>query len=152
MKKRIDWDRYVPLGISGENTRNNLLTALSAAFLWSTGFLLRYFDAKQDLFDRNGRWKGFLIEPFWELIGNAWLLVGVLILMMAVTAAGFYAYHYQGSHSIYTMKRLPDRWELWRRCLTMPLWTIILSVILMLALTGVYYLIYLKFTPAVCLP
>lgn len=152
MKKRIDWDRYVPLGISGENTRNNLMTALIAACLWSTGFLFRYGDAKQDLFYVDGRWKGFPIKPFWELIGNAWLFFGIVILMMAATAILFYAYHYQDSRSIYTMKRLPNRWELWRRCLTMPVWTVVLSVVLMVLLTGVYYLIYLKCTPAVCLP
>ena len=71
---------------------------------------------------------------------------------LVFTVVYFYFYHYQDSRSIYTMKRLPDRWELWRRCLTLPFWTVIISGVLVLLLTGVYYLIYLKCTPAGCLP
>lgn len=152
MKQRIDWDRYVPLGISGVDTRNNLITALAAASLWSTGFLFRFADAKQNLFFSNGHPTGLPIEPFGELLGNAWLLFGILALMMIITAAGFYGYHYQGSRSIYTMKRLPDSRELWRRCLALPVWTVITSVVLMAALTGIYYWIYLTCTPPGCLP
>jgi len=152
MKKRIDWDRYVPLGISGTETRNNLITALAAASVWSMGFLLRFSEAKQELFFRNGKRTGFPIAPFHELVGNAWLFFGILALSMVFTVVYFYFYHYQDSRSIYTMKRLPDRWELWRRCLTLPFWTVILSGGLVLLLTGVYYLIYLKCTPAGCLP
>ena len=80
MKKRIDWDRYVPLGISGTETRNNLITALAAASVWSMGFLLRFSEAKQELFFRNGKRTGFPIAPFHELVGNAWLFFGILVL------------------------------------------------------------------------
>ena len=152
MKKRIDWDQYVPLGISGTETRNNLIAALAAASLWSLGFLFRFSDAKQELFFRNGKLTGLPIAPFREVIGNAWLFFGILALGMVITAGYFYVYHYQDGRSIYTMKRLPNGWELWRRCLTMPFWTVVVSGILILLLTGIYYLIYLKCTPVGCLP
>ena len=50
------------------------------------------------------------------------------------------------------MKRLPNRWELWRRVLTLPLGAMAVCGLTVLALTGLYYSIYLLCTPAGCLP
>ena len=150
--KKIDWDRYVPLGINGAEVRNNVIFGLSVGALWSLGFLFRFADAKRDLYFATGKWTGQPIRPFGELIGNAFLLLGILALVMIAVAGIFYSVHYQGSRSIYTMKRLPNRWELWRRCLTVPFGTIVLCGLLALLLTGMYYLVYLYGTPAGCLP
>lgn len=150
--KKIDWDRYVPLGINGAEVRNNAVCGLAMGVLWSLGFLFRFADAKRDLYFTNGKWTGQPIRPFWEVIGNAYLLLGILALVMAAVAVMFYFYHYEGSRSIYTMKRLPNPWELWRRCLAVPLCTIVLCAVLALLLLGIYYLVYLRCTPAGCLP
>ena len=76
----------------------------------------------------------------------------MVYIVMAAVAVMFYFYHYEGSRSIYTMKRLPNPWELWRRCLAVPLCTIVLCAVLALLLLGIYYLVYLHCTPAGCLP
>lgn len=150
--KKIDWDRYVPLGIDGAEVRNNVICGLCMGALWSLGFLFRFADAKRDLYFATGKWTGLPIRPFGEVLGNAFLLLGILALVMAAVGVIFYCFHYQDSRSIYTMKRLPNRWELWRRCLAVPLCTIVLCAVLALLLTGIYYLIYLCCTPAGCLP
>ena len=150
--KKIDWNRYVPLGIDGAEIRNWVVWGLIFGAAWSLGFFFRFADAKRDLFFTTGKWTGQPIKPFWEVIGNAFLLLSILAFIMIVMAVYFYFYHYQNGRSIYTMKRLPNRWELWRRCLTVPVLIIVLCGLLALLLTGIYYLVYLYCTPAGCLP
>lgn len=64
---------------------------------------------------------GAVMEDFAQLLD--WMLLGfaVTAVCMAALAVWHYASHFQGSRSIYTMRRLPQRWELARRCLTLPL-------------------------------
>ena len=71
---------------------------------------------------------------------------------MPAAALGLYLSHYQGGRSIYTMRRLPHRGELWRRCLAVPAATALTALAAAAVLTAVYFGIYLIFTPAVCLP
>lgn len=56
-----------------------------------------------------------------------------------------------GSSSHYLMRRLPDKWEYHRRCLALPLLTILASLVLIPVLLGLYYAIYILFTPEQCL-
>lgn len=56
-----------------------------------------------------------------------------------------------GAKSIYLMGRLPDRWELHRRCLTLPLGWLLSAVLLPVLTLLVYYGIYYLITPAACL-
>ena len=51
-------------------------------------------------------------------------------------------YFFKGSKSIYTMRRLPNRWDLPRRTLVLPLVCAALTMLLALALLLLYYLIY----------
>lgn len=90
--------------------------------------------------------------PFYhELSGGAF----TLFLIFALSMAGFIIYHYlshyQGSKSIYLMRRLPDRWELHHRCLTLPLTGALIYLGCALFLLLVYFCIYLIVTPAQCL-
>lgn len=90
--------------------------------------------------DLGGWYSQAVLSPFLLLIPGA-----------VVLAVYNYAKLWQGAKSIYLMGRLPDRWELHRRCLTLPLgW--LLSAVLLPALTLlVYYGIYYLITPAACL-
>lgn len=56
-----------------------------------------------------------------------------------------------GSQSHYLMRRLPDRWEYPRRCLALPVLTLLLSLVLLPVLTGLFYVVYIQFTPEPCL-
>jgi len=58
-----------------------------------------------------------------------------------------YASHRMGSRSDYLMRRLPDRWEWHRRCLTVPLAAVALSALLVLALLVIFFLVYQYRTP-----
>jgi uncharacterized membrane protein YqhA len=79
--------------------------------------------------------------------------VGFLILALCMLAliVYHYAYHYQGSKSIYLMKRLPNRWEMHRRCITLPLLAALICLIAAIAFLLIYFGIYMVFTPKECL-
>lgn len=154
--KKLDWDRYVPLGIDGKSVRNKMAVGLGAVAGFSLSFLYRYGEARNNLFRYRGT-ERFLIEgakivPFRELRLGVFWAFPVMALALVFVAAGFYTYHSQDSRSIYTMKRLPNRWELWRRVLTLPVCAMILCGLTVLLLLGIYYAIYLFCTPAGCLP
>ena len=154
--KKLDWDRYVPLGMDGKNVWNKMCMGLGAAAGFSLSFLSRFSDAVDDLYIYRGGSR-FLIEgakivPFRELRLGVFWAFAVMAFALALTAVSFYNYHSQGSRSIYTMKRLPNRWELWRRVLSLPLWAMAVCGLTALLLTGLYYGIYLLFTPQGCLP
>ena len=87
------------------------------------------------------------------LISSALNVVLDLFFVITVPLACYhYAYYYLGSRSIYVMRRLPDRWEQWRRCLAVP---VLLAAVFLLAielLTFVYFLKFLLETPDPCLP
>lgn len=76
----------------------------------------------------------------------------VLVILGAICLAvyNFGGFH-SGSKSHYLMRRLPNRWEYHRRCLALPLMTILASLILIPLLLGLYYAIYILFTPEQCL-
>jgi len=59
-----------------------------------------------------------------------------------------YQYHHRVSKSIYTMKRLPNRWELHRRCWSLPLCCFAAVLLTGFLLLLVYYAVYLLVTPA----
>ena len=110
--KKLNWDRYVPLGIDGKSVRNKMAVGLGAVAGFSLSFLYRYGEARNNLF-RYRVTERFLIEgakiiPFRELRLGVFWAFPVMALALVFVAVGFYNYHSQDSHSIYIMKRLPN--------------------------------------------
>ncbi|MFR8267820.1 MAG: hypothetical protein ACLVC5_09315, partial [Clostridia bacterium] len=62
-----------------------------------------------------------------------------------------YGYHFRGSKSIYTMRRLPSKHPLARRCLTVPVLGAAAAALSALLLICLYYLLYIAVTPEQCL-
>jgi len=154
--KKLNWDRYVPLGIDGKSVRNKMAVGLGTVAGFSLSFLYRYGEARNDLFRYRATERilieGAKIVPFRELRLGVFWAFPVMALALVFVAVGFYNYHSQDSRSIYTMKRLPNRRELWRRVLTLPVCAAIICGLTVLMLLGIYYAIYVFCTPAGCLP
>ena len=115
--------RNIPLGCDAAAERKWLTWGAVAGFLMNLRFPVAYYSAWQQLFPHvNGRriYTGGAMAPFGELLGFS--LWGCLLAAaaMAVLAVWHYACHFRGSRSIYTMRRLPQRWELAKRCLAVP--------------------------------
>lgn len=152
-------EKWVPPGVDVVNELKLCLIGLGAAVGYSTSFLVKYITARSELFE----WtlKGTMIKEgekipyFYQLLDAGMdcsdgfcVLFVVLVWMMLY----HYCTYYQGSKSIYLMKRLPDKWELYKRCVHLPLVAIVVEFITIAGVMSLYYGIYLVFTPQQCLP
>ena len=156
MRKPIDWNRHVPLGMDGEKTKNWLSLLVGVGGCCSMTFLVDYLYCRNELFVTI-RGKRYLnpeakMAAFETLMEGVFHPMAVVAAGMALIAVLMYFYHYQESRSIYTMKRLPNRWELWRRCLTLPTAFLLLCGVVTAVLTLLYWLIWRFCTPIRCLP
>ena len=153
---KINCQRYAPPGIPLHQERRAFLFALICASLYSFRFLIRYLTARKALYQVIGKTHvlipGAEISTF-EALSRHTMTGFVLAAFCMLCFAGYhYAYHYQGSKSIYLMRRLPKRSELHRRCLTLPVTAALLCLLAARLMLCLYYLIYLFFTPSECLP
>ena len=149
--------RQVPPGLDWWTEAKWAVSGLVVGVFWSlTAFCYQFYNARNRLYGWVNE-KYVLVEsrtiaPFPELLDKS---MAVLLLGMVLTiplACYHYAYYYLGSRSIYVMRRLPDRWELWRRCLTVPVLLAVLCLAAIELLTIFHFLMFLRFTPSPCLP
>ena len=149
--------RQVPPGLDWWTELKWAVSGLVVRARWSlTALGYQFSNALRRLYDWVGG-KSILVEsrtidPFPELLYQAMagLLLGILLTIPL--ACYHYAYHYLGSRSIYLMRRLPDGWELWRRCLMVPALLAVVFLLTIELLTFLYFLIFLLATPDACLP
>lgn len=153
MKSKLE--QYVPLGIEHRQQMRWIGIGVALSFLYSLGFLFRLSQEYHALFRVIGRKKvliqGASMPDFVDILGNS--LIGFLIVALCMLAllAYYYFYHYQGSKSIYLMKRLPRRWELMKRCVTLPVLSAVAVLLLSAMLLLLYFGIYFLVTPEPCL-
>lgn len=154
---KIDMRNHLPMGICWEEVRNRIGLGLGGSGVWTLGVLIRYVQARNALFSTNLAGERVLIQgakiaPFAILVqGMPLAAFGCYFAALLVLAGYYYLYHRMGSMSIYLMKRLPNHWELHRRCWTVPVLAALVGIALAGALIGVYYCVYRFCTPAQCL-
>lgn len=153
-KKTIE--KQLPPGVDGNAEIKAIAFGLLAAVVYSLSFIYKYIDARNELFVyRYGTVKtimeGAVMPRFTELLKDTMdgflMFFGVMLVMIIM----HYMTYYKDSKSIYLMKRLPDKWEMYRRCVVVPLVAIFIQIITGAACLLLYYGIYLFFTPAQCL-
>ena len=123
-------ERVYPLGFPGRQDLQLTLGGLGVAFaIGYFRFLASFSSAKNELYTSvriDGKWvpkliEGSVIAPFSRLLGGISLGLTLVALCLIVSLFLHYAWHKLGSRSIYRMKLLPNRWELWRRVVFIPL-------------------------------
>jgi putative exporter of polyketide antibiotics len=153
--KKIDLARHAPPGMELSFHRNLFEIGLVVAFLYSLKFLTRFSRLRSLLYDWDETGKtlreGAEMADFAYIVDGALLIFYILAFAMLMTAILNYAYHRQGSRSIYLMKRLPNRWELHRRCLTIPLVSAALCLLAAFVVLLLYFGYYMIATPEQCL-
>jgi len=150
-------ERSYPMGYNYKTELKVLLTMLAAGVLisffrfisaYSLEILALYINRGAELILDESR----VMPDFVYILGDKLLILLILAAFTFVLASCIhYAYHRYGSKSIYLMRRLPNRFELHRRCLSIPL---IFSFIILLAaalLLLICYSIYTISTPEACL-
>lgn len=157
MKPRHQWmARRLPPGADAPKFETSLIVGAAAALLFHLQFILRYLSARSNLYTYYAgdvkRLNGTMMPAFREILGTSLYGCFVAALATIVVAIQLYATYFQGSKSIYTMRRLPDRWEMWRRVLTMPVLAAIGYLLLAYLLRCLDFTIYMLFTPDQCLP
>ena len=146
MKKR-KLHQLVPPGVDGEKHADRLYTGLILSGIISfMGFFTTIVVHLSYPYSYGH--PEFLATLLFPLLGISIYFGFVYVVIAAVILAiSYYRSFSQGSEALYLMRRLPDRWELARRCLTLPLATIALSALSIVVLTLIYFVIYCLMTP-----
>ena len=150
----------LPPNMAAERVHDWILWSLIApALVCALAFLCRYREAYDALWyaaysPHAGELLGdVLMQPFAVCVLWTLIVYPLLAAVALATAAVLYSSYYQGSRSIYLMRRLPDGRSLLRRQVwTAPVcWalTILLSGAVLL---GLCWLLWRFKTPAECLP
>lgn len=151
--RKLDLGDYAPPGLDWRKEVQAYCYGLAGAFSFALfWYLLRYTNAKSDLYWRiHTLAPGAVMKDFHVLMDFVLLGFVVLGIHTALQVFVHYRYHSQGSKSIYLMKRLPDRMELHRRCLTLPAAGLLICGLTALLTVVLCYGIYIYFTPEECL-
>ncbi len=153
--KKPDLSRYAPLGINVRSEWQGYVAGLAVAVVYSMIYLLRYFNARENLYEwtLQGRQliEGAVMPDFAELMDGMLLVFAAIALTMIGLAVYHYIYHRLDTKSYYVMRRLPSRWELHLRCLTLPMVGLFICGAAVLIIIAMYYWIYMGCTPEECL-
>lgn len=160
--KRIDLSRYAPVGRKSSQMLQGGYFALGVACIYTLSMLGNYVSARNELYEivppvralypNRVLIPGAKIAPFMSIVDDGLRFFPLFWLFMGLEVIAAYLYHRKDTMSIYLMRRLPDKWELHRRCWGKPLILTAASFLIMGALLLFYFVIYLVFTPAECLP
>ena len=155
-------DTYFPPGYDGETEIKRLLATCLAAIIYSFRFFVSYYEAYNDLFYYE--WNQLeetakkvlrpntVIVSFGEVAGSSFLMFAGLAIVLLVMGIQHYHYYTKGSNSLYVVRRLPDRWYVFKTCFGGILLESIVALAVIGILLGLYYCVYLFVTPDVCLP
>ena len=154
MKRELSY--YAPPGMVLKQEKKIFVIGMILSSLFSfLIFGIEFSDCLEKLYWKNGAERtvipGAIMTNFVELFGEAFIGFKVVFALMIAAALMHYTYHFLESKSIYTMRRLPSVWELHRRCLTLPICGIIISLTTALLILLICYGFYVGLTPKECL-
>lgn len=159
IKKKIGarLDRMVPPGFDWAAELKWLRIGLILCIALSVFlFFARYWNGVAQLYETdwasgekvlraNARLDSFSQVMSGTMVGFSFLTLVILLLTVY-----HYLYYYRDSKSIYVMKRLPKRFELHRRSISLPLASIAVCLCTVLLLIIIYYGLYHLMAPRGC--
>lgn len=154
MKKDLSY--YAPPGMELEQEKKIFVIGMVLSSL--LGFLIygiEFFDCLEKLYWKNGAERcvipGAVMPDFTVILGGSLMGFDIVFALMIAAAVMHYGYHKWESRSIYTMRRLPSRWELHRRCLTLPICGMVISKVAEFVVLLICYGFYVGLTPRECI-
>lgn len=149
------FERVIPVGIPAKKEFTALIIGISFAVFRSLLYFEYYYNNYYQLYEYYSGKKvlinGRVMTDFYVLIDGCFEGFYVATFLLIALIVFHYVYHYKDSKSIYTMKRLPKKSELHKRCITIPLICILICQILLIILLLVYFNHYMATTPPECL-
>lgn len=151
--------RLFPMGWPWQNEIMGAAGALAVSALLSASlFIYRFGSAVDALYDRRRGFPdrvltpGTVILPYPQILGGCLIFFAVVALALALLPIAHFLFHRQGTRSDYLMRRLPQRWELTRRCLGGSALLLAITALMAALLFVLFFICYLAFTPAGHLP
>ena len=152
---RLNLEKIVPPGISPKSQIQFFITGNIISFIISLYFFVNFYNEIIDLYEFDGAKKtliqGIKMPDFPLILDRLTLGFALVAICMLFYVIYYYGSYKNGSMSIYLMKRLPSKFEMHKRALTLPLITAALSLIIGLLVSIIYLGLYVLFTPVECL-
>lgn len=155
--KRSFIRRNFPPGYAYGGELRAIVIALVLGITISAGsFFSEFIHERRALYIHRGSdvfLNGSLDMPDFKIIlGDKllFIIIPAVFILFAATVIHL-AYHYSGSKSIYLMRRLPQRFELLRRCVLIPLVCTAVYLLMAFILLLLFYAYYMSATPESCL-
>ncbi|MBP3318471.1 MAG: hypothetical protein J6K94_00535 [Ruminiclostridium sp.] len=152
--KKWKLHELVPPWVDGKKHVDRLYTGLLfSAILSCMGFVFRMYIGWQQYHSYVQVFPDTRMDDFYAMTIFPFLYVSIFFgfvltsFAAVILAISYYRGFRQGSEALYLMRRLPDRWELARRCLALPLLTIASCVLSILLLTLIFFGFYALITP-----
>ncbi len=147
--------RWSPPGLDWRIELYWLGGGLVLSLFYGLTFFGAYFNVRNELFQSvHGRMQliGGAVMPGFFIVADGCLRgFFALAAVMAALSGLRYLYYFQGSKSIYLMRRLPKRNELWLRCAVLPAAAALLSLCAAGIFLLVCFAVYMNATPEACL-
>ena len=152
--KRPDFSALVPPGVNG--TKEVRWTLIGVGLSAAAGLLGFLFQLGGQCTSARLRLEAgepsVEIDAFREILGGNLFCFALMNLVMVGMLFYHIDLHYRPSRSIYLMRRLPQRWELLRRCAALPLLGLLCSVLVWGLLQLLLFWMYLTIPPQDFLP
>lgn len=136
-------ERYLPVGRDCTKEFRCYLIILGLIILSTASFFWEVTEVTGYL--AQGRYS--VMPPYVEILDTRLWPFPVLTLFCLVYIPLYYKMHMGTSQSHYLMRRLPDRWSLLRRCISLPIATALLTMVVAGVLLVLYFYVYRSATP-----
>lgn len=150
--------RFSPPGAECKSEIRLYIIGNIISFTVSLMFFVSYVYERSKIYDYDRFLKKYILNEsstmtdFNEIMGG-YLLGFVLLAAVMLSFIIFrYSYYRQGSKSIYLMKRLPNRTEMHKRAVPIPVLAALSCLVYAFVLRLIYFIFYLILTPNKCLP
>lgn len=147
--------KNAPPGFDTDKEVRMYITGLVLMLVFSLNFFWDYYDAYDALFhwvkEEKVLLTGVVMQNFSEILGDNLRGFYLYCIVIAVMVLQHYWYYYQGSKSIYVMKRLKNPMEIHRRAWVIPLLGIVVTLLIAFVVMMLYFEFYMIVTPKQCI-
>ena len=148
--------RFCPPGYVWQQERNTMCMLWVGSLFFSFDYPVRLVNAYESLFsytDEGIRYiqEGVLMDSFGVMIEGCLYSFLITACLPVLFVLYRYFHFYQGSKSIYLMRRLREKSLRWKNCLIVPVLESLISLLIGFLLCLLYMGLYLLVTPKECL-